>query len=270
LSLSASLIIEAEDAHESSAVDFGAIGALSGLGRLGLLPGTADGISSVRVSDTAAGFQLGALYQPLPGTSIGLSFRSAIIHKLTGSVTYANVPALLAASFTDQSAYAKLPSPADASLGVAQVLGRWTLLGDVEWTQWSRFRNLTAVFANGGSSTSPENWHDAWTVAAGADYRLTDSVTVRGGTAYDESAAPGGSLTPRIPDSSRVWLSGGVTWQATPFLALSGAYSHLFGNDTTVMLIDAGPGTPNFLRGNLDASYHTGVDIVSLQATLKF
>ncbi len=270
LSVSGTLIVETADARVSNALDFGGIGALSGLARLGLLPGTADGFSSLKASGTGVGFQLAALFQPLPGTRVGLSFRSPITHTLTGTVAYGAVPPALAGAFTTQSASAKLTTPGDLALGVAQDVGRWTLLGDVQWTQWSRFQNLTTVLASGTTATIPEGWHDSWTVAAGADYRLTDALTLRGGAAYDETPTASGERTPRLPDSSRIWLSGGLTWRVTQALAVSGAYSHLFGGDTTVSLTDGGPGTANFLRGNLSARYHTSVDIVSLEATVAF
>jgi long-chain fatty acid transport protein len=270
LSVSATLIIETADGYDTNAVDFGGAGALTGLGSLGLLPGSADGTASFRGSDVAVGFQLAALYQPRPGTNLGISFRSAIDHRLGGSLDFHGVPAVLAAGFASQPAYSKLVTPADISAGIAQALGRWRLLADVQWTQWSRFRNLTAVLADGTSFTSLEDWHDTWTVAAGAEYRLNQALTLRAGTAYDQTPTYDATRTPRIPDSSRVWLSGGLTWRVTPSMAISGAYSHLFGSDTLVMLTDAGPGTANFLRGNLTTAYHTAVDIVSLQATLAF
>jgi long-chain fatty acid transport protein len=270
LSLATSLIVETADAQLSNAVDFGSIGALAGLGRAGLLPGTADGIASVKASDAAVGYQVGAFYEPIVGTRVGLSYRSPIAHKLSGSVTYQGVPTLLATAFPNQSITAKLVTPADASLGVAQDIGRWTLLADVEWTQWSRFSRLAVQFADGGGSATPENWHDSWTEALGVDYRLSDDWTLRAGTALDGTPTANSTRTPRIPDSNRVWLSTGATWKVTKALSISGAYSHLFVGSSSVSLIDAGPGTPNFLRGDLTASYHNSVDIVSLQATMAF
>jgi long-chain fatty acid transport protein len=269
LAVGAALNVETAEARLSNAVDFGAIGALNGLGPYGYLPGTKDGIATVKGSDTAVGFQLGLLYEPLPGTRIGVDYRSAMFHHLTGSISFQDVPPLLASSFPGGAAAAKLPEPDIASAGIAQVLGDWTLLGEVTWTHWARFHQLLVTYT-GGSSLTMEDWRDSWGVAAGADYRLTDKITLRGGVAWDQTPVADPNRTPRIPDGNRYWLSAGITYRPVPALALSAAYSHIFVSNGAVSLIDGGPGTDNFLRGNLEATFLNSIDIASLQATLAF
>jgi hypothetical protein len=51
---------------------------------------------------------------------------------------------------------------------------------------------------------------------------------------------------------------------------LTAAYTHIFADDAEVRLRDKGPGTSDFLRGNLDANYRASVDIVALQARIVF
>jgi long-chain fatty acid transport protein len=127
-----------------------------------------------------------------------------------------------------------------------------------------------AEFGNGGSSLTQENWRDTWSVALGADYSVTDKLTLRAGTAWDQTPVTDADRTPRIPDSSRYWLSVGATWKPIDHLALSVAYAHLFADDPKVNQVDQGPGTANFLRGNLLAAYEANVNIVAVQATLAF
>ena len=270
LSVGGGLNVEFASAHLSNAVDFGAIGALHGLGAFGLLPGRADGSATVRGDDTALGWNAGLLYEPWTGTRVGLAYRSAIFHKLNGTVTYYGAPAPLAASFPTQTATAKVPEPSSATLSVAQEIGNWTLLGSVTYNGWSVFRTLTAYNASGAFSVTPENFRDTVSVAIGADYRVNEKLTVRAGTMYDPTPVQDAYRTPRLADSSRTWLSVGATYKPLPSVGLSIAYSHLFANNASVNLTDAGPGTPNLLRGNLSASYALSIDIISAQASFKF
>ncbi len=53
-------------------------------------------------------------------------------------------------------------------------------------------------------------------------------------------------------------------------LELTAAYTHVFAEDARVSLRDRGPGTNDFLRGNLDTTYSASVDIVAVQARLMF
>jgi len=269
LSLGAAAIIETAAATLSSAVDFGTIGAGLGLGSLGLLPGRADGVSTLRGTDVAPGFQLGALYQVAPGTRIGLSYRSTIYHRLHGNVDFASVPAALASAFPTRSASAKLITPGNVSLGIAHEIGPVTLLGGLTWTQWSRFHDLYATYA-GGSSLTQEHWRDTYTVSAGADWRINESFTVRGGVAWDQTPVTDQYRTPLIPDGNRFWTSVGATWNATASTALSVAYTHIFVSSPSLALTDLGSGTPNYLRGNLSASYTGQVNIVAAQAKFAF
>src|SRR6185437_13394305 len=267
LSLGGGLNIETADAHLSSAADFGAIGALGGLGRFGLLPGRSDGIVTIRGNDTALGWNAGALFEPAPGTRLGLTYRSAIFHTLTGSVVYQNVPAPLAPLFRSGSATAKLPEPSTISLSVARDSGDWTFLGSLTYTGWSIFHTLTAFSGSGRISTTQENFRDTVSVSLGADYRVNDKLTLRAGTMFDQTPIRDQYRTPRIADNNRYWLSFGATYRPVANLTLSAAYSHIFAADSTVALIDAGPGTPNFPRGNLNATYRISIDILSVQAT---
>ena len=269
LALGASLIVETAAARLTNAVDFGTIGAGLGLGRFGLLPGRADGIATLKGSGTALGWQIGGLFEPRAGTRLGLTYRSAITHTLDGTVEFENVPALLAPGFRGGAASAKVVTPSNVSLGIAQDIGRFTVLGGLTWTQWSHFHDLLAVY-QGGSSFTEENWHDTVTVSAGVEYHVNDAFTLRTGVAWDQSPVPDSTRTPRIPDGNRTWLSIGATWNATRNVALSLAYSHIFVADTKVALTDLGPGTPNFLRGNLNANYSNQVNIIAAQATFRF
>jgi long-chain fatty acid transport protein len=93
---------------------------------------------------------------------------------------------------------------------------------------------------------------------------------VRAGGAYDQSPARDAYRTPRIADSDRWWLSVGASYQVLRNVELTAAYTHIFADDAKVRLRDQGPGTNDFLRGNLDANYSASVDIFAVAARLMF
>ena len=81
---------------------------------------------------------------------------------------------------------------------------------------------------------------------------------------------PDSTRTPRIPDGDRFWLSVGGTWNVTKALSLTAAYTHIFVADTKVSLVDSGPVSSNFLRGNLTASYSNQINIFATSAKFVF
>lgn len=262
LSLGASLQLEFADAKLSNAVDFGAF--------LGL-PGRADGIATLKGNDNAVTWQVGALWEPMPGTRFGAQYHAPAFHRLQGSVNFQSVPAVLAAAFpASTAAAAKLVTPDTASFGVAHEVGRWTLLADLSVTFWSRFNQLLAEYGTSRSFTA-ENWRDTGTLSLGADYRATDELTLRGGIAYDQSPVPNSTRTPRIPDADRYWISFGASYKPMPRMELSAAYTHIFVAKTKVALSDTGgASSSSFGRSNLTSAYSSSIDLFSVQATLRF
>jgi len=269
LSIGFGLQIQHADARISNAVDFGAV--LAGRGAR-VAPGSLDGRSTLSGDDLAFGWQVGAQWRPLPGTALGFAFRSAIHHELEGDVRFEGVPAPLATTFRDGGGRVKLTTPESASLGLTQAIGpALTLLATAEWTNWSRFRTLVATFDTGlPPSVTDERWRDTVFLALGGEYRVSESVTLRTGFAWDQTPVRTENRTPRIPDSNRYWLSAGLTWAVTPNVAFSAGYTHIFGNTADLALTSGGPTSNNFSRGDLTARYSASVDIVTAQLRIGF
>jgi len=261
VSLGGGLNIETAQAHLSNAIDFGGLGFVHGIP--GLFPGSADGSATIRGSDTALGWNAGALYEPVAGTRIGLTYRSAVFHDLSGTVNYYSVPTLLAAGFHNGPATAKLPEPSRAALSVAQDIGDWTLLGSLTYTGWSIFHSLTAFSGTTAISSTAENFHDTVAVAVGADYRVNDKLTLRTGTMFDPTPVRDNFRNPRLADNDRYWLSIGATYRPIPNLALSAAYSHIFASNASVNGATSS-------AGSLSAMYSLSIDIASVQVAYRF
>ncbi|WP_158292193.1 OmpP1/FadL family transporter [Paracraurococcus ruber] len=272
LSLGIGLQVQYASARLSTGIDYGAIGAAQRIP--GFVPGARDGRSTVTGTDTTVGVQLGAQWEPVAGTRLGLAWRSAMFYELRGDATFEGVPFPLSSSpaFANTGGRAKLGTPDTINLGLTQRLDeRWTLLGGLEWTNWSRFRELIVNFDSGRpASITEERWHDSLFASVGAEYRWNDDLSLRAGFAYDQSPVRNAERTPRIPDSDRYWLSVGASWQVHPNATLSLAYTHIFSPEANVTLSDPGPRNTNLFRGNLNATYQASVDIVTAQLRFAF
>ena len=120
---------------------------------------------------------------------------------------------------SNTTAKAKLATPAELQFGLRkQFLERWTLLAEADWTDWSSFKNLTAVAANPAqpNDVTVANWKGSWLMSLGAEYAASDDITLRLGAALDQTPVPSATLEPRVPDADRTWIAAGVTWRASP------------------------------------------------------
>lgn len=276
VALGAGMQIQYIDAKLSNAVDFGTIGALSGIP--GAAPAAQDGSAEVNGDDVAVGFNLGVLVEPWEGTRFGVAYRSKIDHELEGDADFrfdsAGVGAALSAAtglFADTGAKASVTTPEVVSIGVHHdVDARWSVMAEAAWTHWSRFRELRIRFDNPvqPDNLTEEDWNESWFFAAGVTYKPDERWALRAGVAYDQTPIPDDRRTPRIPSSNRTWLSIGASYQPVESLQIGIGYTHLFVDDASIDLAATDPG--NTFRGNLSGESRNAVDIVTVQLSWAF
>lgn len=277
VSLGVGFIAERARAELTKAIDFGTVcfGSVFGPATCtaaGILPQTKDGKVKVEGDDWGFGFSLGALFQVTPSTRVGLAYRSKISHEISGDATFtkpilpgpfAHLTSTPATTNTSAKASVTLPDVLSIS-AVTQISPKWSLLGDVTWTNWSRFKELRVRFGNGApDSVTTENWHDTVRLAAAVNYQASEVWKLRAGVAYDPTPVKDEFRTPRIPDENRVWLALGTNVEVSLASSVDFAYAHLFFNDPSIKNTEAWAGT---LRG----TYNDSVDIVTAQFNYRF
>jgi long-chain fatty acid transport protein len=283
LSLGVGLDIQYADANLTSAVDSGSLcygaaaagqvpGGTSTCQTYGLTPGNAsvDGKARVKGNDWAVGWNAGLLWHVNPSTKVGLSYRSAVDHKLKGSVDYSNIPTLLAsnAQLADTNAQASLDLPATANLGISHAFSpRWTMTAGLLWTQWSRFHELRVTKDNGQPDiVTTEGWKDTLRYAVGASYKQNSRLTWRAGLAFDPTPVPDAKhRTARLPDSDRTWLSLGVGYHVSKKSTVDVGYTHIWFNN--VKINNTTEGT---YKNTLTGTYTGSVDMVGVQYSHRF
>lgn len=255
------------EADLTNAVDFGTF--------LGVFQ-RRDGFVQVKGDDWGFGWNVGAIFQLSDATRLGVAYRSQVHQKLKGDVNFSNVPAPLAANpaFGNGTISAKLTTPDSLSASLFHHLNdEWDLMGDLTWTNWSKFENLTIVRTSGTLSgqnlnSVPENWDDTIRASVGASYRYSDALKIRLGFAYDESPVPSKFRTPRIPDSDRYWLSLGGSYKLSEASSLDFGYAHLFVQDSSVNKVT--DTSTAVLRDTVKGDYESQVNILSVQYTHNF
>ncbi|NJK47722.1 aromatic hydrocarbon degradation protein [Candidatus Gracilibacteria bacterium] len=267
LSIGLGLNIQYADAKLTNAIDFGAIALAAGFPSQ---PQSADGFLEVQGNDWSFGYNIGLLYAPSPDTRIGLAYRSGLEYTLEGEADFTTPQsaALLTRNglFTDTDVKARLKTPDSLSLGFYQkVTPKIAVLGDVTWTNWSRFDELRIQYDNPvqPDSVQPENWEDTMRIGLGVNYLPNENLTLRAGVAYDQSPVRDDFRTPRIPDNDRFWLALGLSYRPTESLSFDVGYAHLFVGDANIDQVNV---TGDRLRGDIGSD----VDIIGVQVNWRF
>lgn len=211
--------------------------------------------------DIGFGVTAGLYLNPAEGTKIGIGYRSQISHELEGKFGVVGV--------ANNSANVEITTPDIITVSLRQDISpSMRVMGTFEWSSWSNFDQLTvdnAATIGLPSVTIDANWHDAWFASIGAEFDLSDSLTVRGGLAYEESPIQNATerLTP-VPDSDRFWVSVGGTYKMNHHTTLDFAYTHVFVDEAR---FDRATATNP--ANNVTGTAETNVDIVSFSMKSK-
>ena len=112
-------------------------------------------------------------------------------------------------------------------------------------------------------SRTKENWRNTWLFGVGADYKACKNLTLRFGTAWDNTAIRSAKYrTPRIPDERRIWASLGASYTKNNWQFDVG-YSHLFVHSAHAKGTAEG-------AGKFNAKYHIQSDILGMGLQYKF
>ena len=235
-----------------------------------------DSYAKVEGDDWSYGFNVGLLYKPMDAMRLGLAFRSSIKQNLQGEATFIRsaafntfLNAVSSKAFTTTADSADIELPASISLSMAHGFSpQIEILGDITWTEWSKFHELRVTFANPAqpAAVTTENWDNTFRYSVGMSYKLNDRMKLRTGLALDKSPIPDPQQrTPRIPDNDRTWLAFGLTHTSSSNLSFDLGYAHLFVKDSTIDNTTEGS-----IKYNLKGSYENSVNILSAQLNYKF
>ncbi|HIU84996.1 MAG TPA: outer membrane protein transport protein [Candidatus Aphodousia gallistercoris] len=220
------------------------------------------GVGEIDADSWDWGFNLGVMISPTDTLRFGLSYRSSIEHNAEGDFSFATqgIPGVLPIPMSQTlSSEATVKTPDTIMLtGTWEATPDLRLSGLIRWANWSNFDTLTIkndisgmasvmdfltqsmtleqkkamgeIMTQLGNYSIHNKWQDTWLFSVGADYRINDAFTVRGGIAYETS--PIDDETTRmavIPDTDRLWLSLGATYHFSKDLQFDVGATYLMG-----------------------------------------
>lgn len=281
-SIGAGLVYEHADVTLSNAIDFGSgICANPQTTPLCFMPNPIqgpygpqknDGKISINGTDNSLGWIFGMNWRPIDSLSLGYSHRSEVRHDIRGSADF-TVPGNVAPIFAgvglyqDTGAGAKLTLPSTDNFSATWATNdKLTLMAEATFTRWHSLKEIRIEFDNPAQADAaePYNWGDSWFYSVGAEYKLNDRLTLRGGVARDDSPVSLPYRTPRLPDQDRYWYSIGATWAVSDHFDISGSYTSVQMADTPHIGIRSSSGS--YLSGKYDG----GADVFGVSAQYRF
>jgi long-chain fatty acid transport protein len=235
-----------------------------------LLAALPDGMQQLTGSGWNYGYTLGAQYRRGP-LSLGVSYKSAITHKLNGSVVVSGLLGPLAGENGSVNTSARFTTPWRASVGARYAITRAvTLDATVTRFGWDKFDAI--ALGAPINAAIPENYRSTWSYAGGADITVSPTWTLRGGIQRDLSPVRNDQRDARVPDANRWTFALGATH------ALSSAFKIDAG--ANYITLDSGPvnritaayagtpvQTPILVNGELSKAH---VFVLSLGGRLSF
>ena len=206
----------------------------------------------------AWGFNLGLMYQPTETLRFGLAYRSQIAHDAAGDIKISFNGGVMPTMYGDDF-NVRVTTP-DTIMATAtwEATPDLRLSGLVRWARWSnldelhissqKLLQLTSTLNAMGYTVTPSDtkvnhyeWQDTWLFTVGADYRLNNQWTVRGGVAYETSAVDNPKTrTATIPDADRVWLSLGASYNYSKQIQFDFGATYLMGVGNMELWNEAG------------------------------
>jgi long-chain fatty acid transport protein len=224
-----------------------------------------DIISNVEGDDWAVGYNVGILFEPLPTTRVGIHYRSKIDHTLEGDVKLNRA----GASLSNLPGTADLNLPDIIAVGFAHdVTPALTVMAEYNWYGWSTFKEIRVKRSGLADQVVTQNYQDTFSVAVGAQYKVDDAWTVRGGFHYDETPTVNGFRSTRTPDGDRYWLSAGLSYDVSDSFTVDVAYTHVFIDDADINTSQTGAAAA--LSTNTRAMAEGSVDIFAAALRYKF
>jgi len=229
---------------------------------------------TTEADDVGFGATAGVIWQPAPGTSLGLGYRSRIELEGKGTCTgfgLSNIAAgqqggNAAGCLTGANVTADLTLPDLVTASFRQRIDdKFTLLGTVEWTNWS-IVGAQAEFKNDAGQVVdifPLNYEDGWFFSLGGEYKWTPDTTLRAGIGYELSPIQDEDRNVSLPDNDRFWLSFGATHRLTDKITIDLAYTHLFVKDASIR-------TTSTLGTLIEAESSGDIDIIAASFKYKW
>ncbi|MHB8874853.1 MAG: OmpP1/FadL family transporter [Myxococcaceae bacterium] len=170
-----------------------------------------DGGALLGGGGTGLGGALGLAWSLSPTVRLGVVGTLPTPVALAGRVHFSEVPSSFNPVLPDQAISTRLTLPGKLAAGAEVRFAPVRIFADLEYTTWSSFKSFDVDFEEPGTPdiSQPRDWANTLTFRLGAEKDLA-GTTLRAGAVFDGAASPPGTLSPSLPDSTRLGVSLGV------------------------------------------------------------
>lgn len=170
---------------------------------------------------------LGMVYRPGAGTSLGLAWTSSVTHSLDLDIRANQVHPLLAGMLQQQGpATLDFELPQQFTLSATHLVSPDTLLAaTVGWQQWSAFGRARLRVAGQDAPMFEDGLNDTWSAAVGLRHRVDPRWTLATGIAYDSDPSANGTMPIYFPMAEQLRLAAGADYRFSETLLLRVALS---------------------------------------------
>lgn len=179
-----------------------------------------DGQINIKVSNTRPGFNAGLLFTPVDGMKLGLAYRSQILHKLGGDLTFyrlVNNPAVTI----------RMNMPTTITLSYAQEIYCYgKLLAEFGWADWSSMRNSVLNVA-GFTFSTPLHWNNTYRYGIGGQLNINPALILQAGFSYDTSPTKTSRRLPELPMDRQIRIGAGLLLNMSSNIQLGTSYEYI-------------------------------------------
>jgi len=223
-----------------------------------------DGQAHLSGTGKGYGWNAGVFFKTESGVTIGISHRSGVSTNFNGNAIFSVAPSLQPNFPQPNSFTSPVALPPTNSIGFGfYPTSQWTLALDANFVGWDVFKTLAFNYKVTSSAVSssvfPQNYNDAVSLRAGAQYKSSDKMAWRFGGGYATTAIPDGYVSPQVPDANRFYLTGGIGYKLAHHLDVDASFEfeHLMPRtQTTIQTQLSGTYETNVYIPGVSLSYH--------------
>ena len=196
------------------------------------------GEANLKGKASGYGYNAGIYFKATQKLSIGIDYRSQVTVNVKGGNADFVVADALAQYFPNTKFSTQLKLPQVVTLGFGYAVNKKLKMAlDVNYVGWKSYDSLIIDFedntANLADVHSARMYKNSFIFRLGAQYKFNDKWTLRAGTYYDMSPVKAGYLTPETPDTDKIGVTLGASFNVTKSLHVDASLLYIEGMKRT-------------------------------------
>lgn len=201
--------------------------------------GTRDGQVRINTAGNHWGWQMGALLKLKEKHRLGYYFRSPVNVKTSGLIKVENSAYIGGNGKYETGVHTKVALPMNMTWAYAfQPTQKTHYELDFTWSHWATYKRQYFVNASSGGiwddailnniRAADKDYRDSFGIQLGASHKLTDKLTLRGGSFFYWTPIPKENFTPAVPDANHLAITLGLGYKLNKHITTDLCYYNAF------------------------------------------